>query len=455
MPLAHGITLGWFSPSLKLFFSNKNPFGDPMTINEATVAGSIVALGSLLVNLILGWPLDFFGRKIVMYATAVPNLINWILVYVGGHVACLYVARFLVGFSGGIMMVVLPIFIAEISDDNVRGTLSSLLILTMCAGIALGLIMATYISYYVMPFVVGAMVIMYVLFIFPLPETPQFLLKRGREEKALKSFYFYKNLKSKSLSDATKEAEAMAYFNTFRGSVLSDTQKVTCRDYFRREALKAFGLITILLLSNTFSGGFAVLNYASNIFSDLSSRIDPNTSGNVVGIFQLLGISCGVLLVDRVGRRWLLIPSLVGTGLGELTVGLLKSFASKKFLCNTGWLGLTLLCFVEYMVSLGVIPVTFVVIVELLPVKVSVGLQWNLRKWWLSRGIHPQILSVGTSLSVASYSMIMFVVLTIYPLMIDDYGVESVMFMSAGFCFLGAIVLGIFLPETKGIQILQ
>ncbi|KAH8375004.1 hypothetical protein KR200_010924 [Drosophila serrata] len=436
MSLTHGITLGWFSPTLNLLLSDKNPFGDPLTISQATFAGSIVALGALLVTFILGWPLDFFGRKIVMYATAVPNLIYWILVYVGGHVACLYVARFMVGVSGGILLVVLPIFIAEIADDNVRGTLSSLLMLTLCAGIALGLIMATYISYYVLPFIVSSMAIIYMLSIIPLPETPQFLLKRGRDEKAEKSFYFYKNLKRKSPSDPIKEAEAKAEFNTFRENVLggNNTQKAHCKDFFSKAALKAFGLISVLLLGNTFSGAFAILNYAYEIFSNLGSRIDPNTSGSIVGVFQLLGICCAVLLVDRLGRRWLLIPSLVGTGLGELGVGLLKTFASKQFLSDNGWLGLALICFVEYIVSLGVIPLTFTIIVELLPAK---------------------IISIGTSISVASYSILLFVALLLYPMLIKNYGVASAMFMSAGVCFFGAIVLGIFLPETKGKQILQ
>ncbi|KAH8340746.1 hypothetical protein KR059_005896 [Drosophila kikkawai] len=436
MALAHGITLGWFSPTLALFLSDESPFGKPLTVNEVSMASSVVPLGALLSNLFIGWPLDFFGRKIIMYTAAVPNLINWILVYFGDHVAFLFVARFLVGFSAGIMLVVVPIFIAEIADPEVRGTMTSMLILNMCGGISLGLILGSYIPYNVFPFVAGAVPILYVLLIFPLPDTPAFLLKRGRDEKAMKSFYFYKNLRNKSSSDPTREAAAEAEFNTFRENVLGGdaSQNASCRDFFSKTALKAFGLISVVLLCNSFSGAFAILNYVAKIFFELGSRIPPNTCGNVVGVFQLLGIFCAVLLVDRLGRRWLLIPTFVVAGLGELTVGLLKSFASKDFLRENSWLGLTLICFVEYMVSLGVIPLTFVVIVELLPVK---------------------ILSIGASISMAALNILLIVVLAVYPLMISGLGVGSVMYMSAGVCFFGAIVLGMFLPETKGKQIIQ
>ncbi|KAH8243931.1 hypothetical protein KR032_011576 [Drosophila birchii] len=435
MLLTHGITLGWFSPSLQLFYSDKNPFGEPLTTNQASTAGSIVAIGSLLTVLILGWLLEFFGRKMVMYAAAVCNVINWILVYFGGHVACLYVARMLVGACGGTLLIVLPIYIAEIADKNVRGTLTSMPVLAMCSGIALGLIMASYIPYFVFPFIAGAMGILYVLVIIPLPETPQFLLKRGHDAKAEKSFYFYKNLKSKSSNDPTKDAEAEAEFKTFRENVFGGEkpQKPTCRDFCNKTALKAFVLIKVLVLCNAFSGGFSILNYASEIFSNLGSKMDPNTSANLAGIFQLLGIFCAVLLVDRVGRRWLLIPSLVGTGLGELTVALLMSFATKKFLSDTDWLGVSLICFVEYMVSLGAIPLTYTIIVELLPVK---------------------IISLGAAFSGVIHNVLMFLVLLLYPWLICNHGLASAMYTSAATCFFGAIVLGIFLPETKGKLIL-
>jgi len=51
---------------------------------------------------------------------------------------------------------------------------------------------------------------------------------------------------------------------------------------------------------------------------------------------------------------------------------------------------------------------------------------------------------------MATFSGFIFVALKIYPTMIYDQGLAATMFMSAGMCLFGFIVLGLFLPETKG-----
>lgn len=53
-------------------------------------------------------------------------------------------------------------------------------------------------------------------------------------------------------------------------------------------------------------------------------------------------------------------------------------------------------------------------------------------------------------MSMATFSGFIFVALKIYPTMINDQGLAATMYMSAGMCFFGFVVLGLFLPETKG-----
>lgn len=135
--------------------------------------------------------------------------------------------------------------------------------------------------------------------------------------------------------------------------------------------MKIFALNFTLLVCNQLSGSFAFFNYTSHIFNELETQMAANTCTIIVGGVQVLGIICAVILVDRVGRRKLLLTSLAGMGLGELGIGLLKEFASKEFLSGTNWLSLLLMCWVAYIASLGVIPLIFVIIIEQLPAKVS------------------------------------------------------------------------------------
>ncbi|XP_070073501.1 facilitated trehalose transporter Tret1 isoform X2 [Drosophila takahashii] len=426
MSLTHGITLGWFSPTLPLLKCENSPVGR-LDISELMWIGAMFGFGSLLCNMIICFPLAFFGLKKCMYFVPIPNMIHWILIYFATKSVYLHMARLLLGISGGTMMVTFPIFVAEVSDNNVRGTLTSFFMLTLCSGLTVGFVLVHYISYHVLPCIVIVLPILFFCLLIPFPEPPQDLLKRGRDEKAAKSFYFYKNLSK----DPTQQNENQAEFIVYRDKVLGGgiKDKVTFSDFYNKESGKAFALIIVLLVCNQMSGSFAIYNYASSIFTRLGSRMDPNMCSIYLGVVQLFGLSSAVVLVDRVGRRWLLMPSLAVMGLAELGVGLLKSFASQDFLIHHGWVGLTLMCIVAYSSSSGLVALTFVIIVELLPFRIR---------------------APGISLSMCGLSLSVFMALMTYPAMLSHHGLHILMFMSASFCLLGLIVLGIFLPETKG-----
>ncbi|XP_017845537.1 facilitated trehalose transporter Tret1 [Drosophila busckii] len=434
MTLTHGVGVGWLAPSLPLLGSEESPLGEAISIVEASWVGSLIGLGSLTGNIIFGTLLDRLGRKLCMYLIAIPNMIYWILIYTAENVTYLYVGRFLAGISGGGCYVVLPIFISEIADSNIRGALASLPLMYVSIGMILGYLLTSFLSYYVMPCVAIALPVIYFLTIISLWETPQYLLKQGRDTLAERSYYFYKNL-SLSPSDNDNELAqhdaAKQEFETFKQQVLSGgiRETITWRDFLNRSTLKIFVINFTLIICNQLSGSFALFNYTSHIFNELETQIAANTCTIVMGASQVLGIVCAVSLVDRLGRRPLLLTSFVGMGFGELSIGLLKQFAPSDLLAQLNWLPLLLMCLVAFIASLGVISLVFVIVIELLPAKIR---------------------SVGTSICMVTLSMFIFVSLKIYPLMIFGPGLSATMYMSAAACAFGFSVMSLFLPETKG-----
>lgn len=135
--------------------------------------------------------------------------------------------------------------------------------------------------------------------------------------------------------------------------------------------LKVFALNFTLLVCNQLSGSFAIFNYTSHIFSELETAMEANTCTIIVGAAQVIGILCAVGLVDRLGRRVLLLTSMAGMGIGELGIALLAQLASKEFLAEVNWLSLLLMCWVAFIASIGITPLIFVIIIENLPAKVS------------------------------------------------------------------------------------
>ncbi|XP_030558999.1 facilitated trehalose transporter Tret1-like [Drosophila novamexicana] len=435
MTLTHGIGVGWLAPSLPLLGAELSPLDRPISIEEASWVGSLIGLGALAGNIIFGLLVDRLGRKMSMYFLAIPNMTYWILIYTAQDVTYLYAGRFLAGISGGGCYVVLPIFVAEISDNNIRGALSSMAMMYVSIGMIIGYILTTYLSYYLMPCIAILLPVVYLLAIWGLSETPQHLLRKGRNEQAEKSYYFYKNLPASNPDNESAHNDAAKKeFETFKQQVLKGgvQQDVGWKDFFNLPTMKIFALNFTLLVCNQLSGSFAFFNYTSHIFNELETQMAANTCTIIVGGVQVLGIICAVILVDRVGRRKLLLTSLAGMGLGELGIGLLKEFASKEFLSGTNWLSLLLMCWVAYIASLGVIPLIFVIIIEQLPAKIR---------------------SLGTSICMATLSTFIFVSLKIYPMMIFGPGLPATMYMSAGVCAIGFIILGLFLPETKGKQL--
>lgn len=117
---------------------------------------------------------------------------------------------------------------------SIRGALSSMGMMYVSFGIIVGFTMSSYLSYYVMPCIAIALPVVYLLAIIGLSETPQFLLRQGRDALAEKSYYFYKNLSVLNPGNESAHHEtAKIEFETFRQQVLNSEvrQRVKLTDF--------------------------------------------------------------------------------------------------------------------------------------------------------------------------------------------------------------------------------
>lgn len=88
-------------------------------------------------------------------------------------------------------------------------------------GMIMGYILTTYLSYYLMPCIAILLPVVYLLAIWGLSETPQHLLRKGRNEQAEKSYYFYKNLPASNPDNESAHNDAAKKeFETFKQQVL-------------------------------------------------------------------------------------------------------------------------------------------------------------------------------------------------------------------------------------------
>lgn len=88
-------------------------------------------------------------------------------------------------------------FIGELAESNIRGKLGAFYPLGMNFGIFVIFVMGAYIDYFVIPFIIFPFIVLYFILMLFIPETPQYFLKKERDEDALKSLKFYRNCNEK------------------------------------------------------------------------------------------------------------------------------------------------------------------------------------------------------------------------------------------------------------------
>ncbi|XP_030383445.1 facilitated trehalose transporter Tret1 [Scaptodrosophila lebanonensis] len=440
--LCHGIALGWFSPMLPILLSpEKTPLNFEIDVNEASWMGAVISLGGVTGNFLFSFLMSRFGRKVSLYGLAVPNTCIWILFYFAQSIEWLYVARVCAGITGGGTFVVLPTFIGEIAGNSVRGRLSSFFTLTINTGTLVGFIIAAHVPYHVIPCVIIVLPLTYALLTTRFPETPQQLLRWGRVEEAQSSLKFYRNYDEK-LQQKDQERAYQKQFDEMREAIMqqsknSDSPSLRMSDICNKRAIKAIVTGLVLMIAGTFGGTFAFINYMSNIFGAVRTQLDPNTNTIIIGVVQIIGTLASIYLVDRYGRKILLIISCAGCGLSTAAFGTYAFFAEETdadLSAYSAWLPVTIMAFVIFLANVGITSVTMVVLVEILPQKIR---------------------AIATSICLGCLSGFAFTSLKAFPLLMHYVGLAATMWLCATVCAFCLFYVSIFLEETKGRPLYQ
>lgn len=113
------------------------------------------------------------------------------------------------------------------------------------------------------------------------------------------------------------------------------------------------------------------MNYMSDLFHKSGTDIDPNTCTIVMGIVQIIGTLSSMVLVDRFGRRVLILFSTSGLAVGFISFGLTVHYGLEFIRENCSWLPLLIMALIIYISSIGLVALLFTIIVEVLPAKVN------------------------------------------------------------------------------------
>jgi MFS transporter, SP family, xylose:H+ symportor len=398
-------------------------------------ANSCALLGCLAGSFITGVVNERLGRKQVLLAAGILFAVSSVLTgwaysfmaFVGWRVAG--------GVAIGLASNVSPTYIAEISPALWRGRLVSLNQLAIVIGIMAAQIVNWLIAQEVpehateayianswnahsgwrwMFTVVALPAVLFILCSLRIPESPRWLTAKGRDEQA-----------HRVLARIGGEQYARRELLEIRESLRKDADSRASWRELLTPRLRHVVLIGAgLAVLQQWSGINILFNYAEEIYRSAGYGISAVMFNIIItGTINLIFTLLAMMLVDRFGRRRLILFGCCGIGCAHLMAG----FAYRAHLQGAAVLMLTLCAIAFYAVSLA--PVTWVLIAEIFPNRLR---------------------SVGVSVAVASLWSASFVLTYSFPLLLRLTSMAAAFFFYSGTCFLGAVLVYAFVPETKG-----
>lgn len=391
-----------------------SPFSEGLVVS-ALLIGAMVGAG------FAGRLADTLGRRRVVLIAAVVFAFGAIGAGLAPALWVLVFFRIVLGVAVGAASVMVPLYISEMSPTPVRGTLSSLFQLA----ITIGILVAYVINYLlagaeawrwmlVLAFIpsVGLFVGIYFL-----PETPRWLIANGfieRAKRVLRRIYGAENVQAEV--DRIRQVERQERDQAGVGELLAP--------WVRPMLIVGLGLAVF----QQFVGINTIIYYAPTIIGQTGLEAQASILATVgVGLVNFLMTFVAILLIDRVGRKPLLLFGLVGMISALVILGL--GFALPGLESVLSWVTMfgLLLYVASFAATFG--PVMWVMLPEIFPLNV--------------RG-------AGTGTSTIGNWGANFIVSLLFPVLAAAIGLTSVFFILAAIAVAALVFIRVLVPETKG-----
>ncbi|XP_061723996.1 facilitated trehalose transporter Tret1-like [Cydia pomonella] len=418
---SYGMAIGWLSPMGPRLINDPSLSASVSTDVVSWMASVVYLVGTPSVFL-FGYIVDNYGRKKALMFTSFSMATCWGLKLYSTSTWALITARAIIGLGVSGSYVVTPLYIKEISEDSIRGTLGTLVVLSQNLGNLLVYILGEYLSYHAVLWICLAVPLVHLLVFATMPETPSYLLKCGKVEEAREALGWLRCRQSSEAVDSELKM-LLIELEQNKSSQFSYAIKTLATD---RIAFRAFRIVLTITLARELCGCLAVLHFASKIFNEANHSgswvLTANQQAAVLGAVQLFGSVTASTLVERTGRKPLLGVTCFVSGVAMCLLGAWFAMG------GGGWLPVAALCLCIYCDAAGLQPVPFVVMTEMFSF---------------------QLRGTVTSLVIAFACALVSIELRFFHPLSELAGLHTVFFLFASVCLVSTIYIVVCVPETK------
>ncbi|XP_038723139.1 sugar transporter ERD6-like 16 [Tripterygium wilfordii] len=278
-----------------------------LSLAEYSMFGSVLTIGGMFGAITSGRIADFLGRKGAMRMSAVFCIIGWLAVYFSKGAYSLDVGRVFTGYGIGVFSYVVPIFIAEIAPKNLRGGLTTLNQLLIVTGSSVAFLVGSVISWRSLALAGLVPCIFLLVGLCFIPESPRWLAKVGRDKEFQPAL---RRLRGKDADIAHEAAIIQVYIKN-----LETLPKSKLLDLFQSNYIHSVIIGVALMIFQQFGGINGIGFYASQTFE--SAGLSSAKIGTIAYACVQVPITVvGAILMDKSGRRPLIMVSATGTFFG-------------------------------------------------------------------------------------------------------------------------------------------
>nr|XP_032524107.1 facilitated trehalose transporter Tret1-like isoform X4 [Danaus plexippus plexippus] len=391
-----GFVFAWPSYTFQIYLSNETYLEAPISTSQMSMLGSIINVGALLGTPLTVYMADKLGRKYSAMLVGLPYVITWALVSV---TRSYYVVLFSLGLSGlsAAGQSISSIYISEISQDSIRGSLTSSEARDS-------------IAFY-----------------------RRVDVDSKEVEGEIKSLRVQLDLNSDIIIEDSTTNHVPETVNEYQETFIKFEprpvkKKISSWQFLKKSESSKRALLTVIITMSVMvlMGSLVLQMFADSIFKEAIPSMRPNTCAILLVVDYLMASLVGASTLDKLGRKNLMTITSFIAGIFTILIGTQLHMHWAPY-----WFTAVIIYLHSFIFNLGVAQVPLVLAAEV---------------------FLPEVRALGNSIALAFLWITNWIVVSTFLPLVEFIGLGQTFYIFSVICFIGSVYSHLCLPETKGLS---